>query len=65
MLRTTNKTHQPPKWAVVLRRKMQMAIGNQLRIECELPKELTPELRTLLTDKEKEHDPYSDIIGTC
>jgi hypothetical protein len=67
MLRTTSKTHQPPKWAVVLRREKLIAIGQQLRPELELPRKLPPELGTLLADKntDREHDPYADIIGTC
>jgi hypothetical protein len=55
----------PSKWATGFRQEMQMALGHQLRIECELPKELTPELRTLLSAEDKGDDPYADIIGTC
>jgi hypothetical protein len=47
------------------RREMQMAIGQQLRNKYELPLELTPELSTRLTRKDKEHDPYAEIVGTC
>jgi hypothetical protein len=65
MLRTTSKTHQPRKWADALRRETQMAIGQQLRDRYEVPQELTPELSTPLIRKDKEHDPYADIVGTC
>ena len=44
---------------------MQMAMGQQLRDECELPQELPPELPARLIRKDKEHDPYADIVGTC
>ena len=36
-------------------------IGQQLRLERELPKELPPEL----IRRGKEHDPYYDVVGTC
>jgi hypothetical protein len=65
MLRSTTDTQHPRKWADALRREMQMAIGQQLRDEYELPQELTPELSTPLIRKDKEHDPYADIVGTC
>jgi hypothetical protein len=42
-----------------------MAIGQQLRAECELPKELPPEMTAPLTPGDKENDPYADIVGTC
>ena len=42
-----------------------MAIGQQLRIECELPQELPPELSALLAHRDKERDRYADIVGTC
>jgi hypothetical protein len=42
-----------------------MAIGQQLRLERELPKELPPELGSLLIRRDKEHDPYYDVVGTC
>ena len=42
---------------------MQMAIGQQLRVELELPRKLASELGTLFADK--EHDAYADIVGTC
>ena len=48
----------PTKWALAMRRE---AIGQQLRLERELPKELPPEL----IRRDKEHDPYYDVVGTC
>jgi hypothetical protein len=42
---------------------MQVAIGHQLRVECESQEELPSELSRLLTAK--ENDPYADIVGTC
>jgi hypothetical protein len=66
MLRSTlNNTRHLPKWAMALRREMQMAIGRQLSIECKVSQELPPKLTALLTQKDKEHDPYADIVGTC
>jgi len=65
MLRSTSNNQHPRKWAVALRREMQMAIGQQLRDECELPQELPPELSARLIRKAKERDPYADIVGTC
>jgi hypothetical protein len=65
MLRSTSNTNQPPKWAVALRREMQMAIGHQFRDEYELPQELPIELSARLIRSDKEHDPYADIVGTC
>jgi hypothetical protein len=44
-----------------MRREMQMATEQQLRLERELPKELPPELNR----GHKEHDPYYDVVGTC
>ena len=61
MPRLTLNTQHPREWALALRREMQIAIGQQLRSECELPQELPPEL----TSNDKEHDPYADIVGTC
>ena len=49
MLRSTNHSYHPPKWAKDLRREMQTAIGQQLRVECELPQEIAPELAVILT----------------
>ena len=65
MLRSTSNTQRPGKWAVALRREMQMAIGHQLRLEYELPQELPTELSARLIPSDKEHDPYADIVGTC
>ena len=65
MLRSTPNTQHPRKWADALRREMQMVIGQQLRGKYELPQEPTPELSTRLIRKDKEHDPYADIVGTC
>jgi hypothetical protein len=48
MPRPTSRSHHPPKWAVGLRREMQTAIGQQLRVECELRQELPPQLTMLL-----------------
>ncbi len=61
MPRSTLDTEHPPKWALALRREMLMGIGEQLRIKCELPHELPPNL----TSKDKAQDPYADIVGTC
>jgi hypothetical protein len=57
---TPNTQHE--KWALASRREMLMAIGQQLRAECELPQELPPALPIRI---DKEHDPYADIVGTC
>jgi hypothetical protein len=57
-------TQQPRKWALALRREMQMAVGLQLQVECEPPQELPPEL-TAIHRGDKEHDLYADIVGTC
>jgi hypothetical protein len=65
MLRSTLNTQHPRKWPDALRREMQMAIGQQLRDKCEVPQEIAPELSTPLIRKDKEHDPYADIVGTC
>jgi hypothetical protein len=48
------------QWALAMR-----AIGQQLRLECELSQELSPELTAPLTPKGRENDPYADIVGTC
>ena len=65
MLRSPSNAHQSLKWAAALRREMQIAIGQQLRVEWELPRELPPEMRTLLANQDKEQDRYANIIGTC
>ena len=64
MSRSTFNTQRSRKSALELR-EMAMAIGQQLRIECELPKKPSPELATLLIRADKKHDPYEDIVGTC
>jgi hypothetical protein len=50
---------KPPKWVLSLCREMQTSIGHQLRTECELSKELAPDLSALLARLDKE------AIGTC
>ena len=56
----------PTKSALASRREMQTAIGQQLRAEFELPQELSPELAApLISPKDRESDPYADIVGTC
>ncbi len=65
MLRSTPNVQHPLKLALTSHREMQMGIGQRLRIECELPQELPPELTALLVRRDKEHDPYADIVGTC
>jgi hypothetical protein len=59
MPRSTLNTQHPREWELALRREMLMAIGLQLRTE--LPNELPPEP----TSKDKEDDPYAQIVGTC
>jgi hypothetical protein len=65
MPRSTPTTHHPHKWAVSSPREMQMAIRQRLEVECELQQEPPMELSTRLTRKDKEHDPYADVVGTC
>jgi hypothetical protein len=65
MLRLTPSTQHSRKWADALRREMQMAIGQQLRDKYEVPQELTPQASTPPIRKDKENDPYADIVGTC
>ena len=65
MPRSTFNSQHPHKWADVLRREMQMTIGQQLRDEYELLQELPSEPSARLIRKDKEHDPYADIVGTC
>jgi hypothetical protein len=65
MPRSTSNSQYPRKWANALRREMQMAIGQQRPDKYELPQERTPELSTRLIRKDKEHDLYADIVGTC
>jgi hypothetical protein len=47
MRRITPNTQRPRKWALALRREMQMAVGLQLQVECEPPQELPPELTAI------------------
>jgi hypothetical protein len=65
MLRSTPDTQHPRKWAEALRRETQMAIGRRLRDEYGLPQELPPEPSARLIRKDKQYDPYADIVGTC
>jgi hypothetical protein len=65
MLRSTSDNQHPHKWALALRREMQMAIGQQLSVECELPQDLPLEPTTPLIRRDRELDPYADIVGTC
>ena len=59
-------TQDPTKSALAFRRAMQTAIGQQLRAESELPQELSTELAApLIRPKDRENDPYADILGTC
>jgi hypothetical protein len=64
MPRSTSNAQHPHKWALAMRREMQKAIGQQLRGEWEVPRELPPKLAKLLT-RDREDDPYADIVGTC
>jgi hypothetical protein len=59
MLQSATNSQHPHKWEFALRPEMQMAIGRQLGAEWELP------LPPALTSRDKEHDPYADIVGTC
>jgi hypothetical protein len=61
MPQSTLNTRHPREWELALRREMLTAIGLQFRTECELPNELRPEP----TSKDKEDDPYAQIVGTC
>jgi hypothetical protein len=65
MLRSPPNTQHSRKWALALRREMQTAIGQQLRVEGELPQELPPELASVLGRRDIEDDPYADVVGTC
>ncbi len=55
-------TSQPrTEWALAMR-----AIGQLLWLECEAPREESPDLTPLLSPtKDGENDPYADIVGTC
>ncbi len=59
MLQSATNSQHPYKWELALPPEMQMAIGRQLGAEWELP------LPPALTSRDKEHDPYADIVGTC
>jgi hypothetical protein len=48
MARPLSLCDHPQEWPEDLRREMQTAIGQQLRVEYELPQELPPELAMLL-----------------
>jgi hypothetical protein len=61
---STANTQYPRKRGLALRRETQIAIGQQPRVECELLQEMPPELPPLIR-RDKEHDPYADIAGTC
>jgi hypothetical protein len=65
MPQSTPNTQHPRKWALALRREILMAIGQGLRVECELPEDLPRELTMLRIRRDREHDPYADIVGTC
>jgi hypothetical protein len=58
MTHPTSKRKQP-KWVLSLCREMQASIGLQLRTECELPKELAPDLSALVARLDRE------AVGTC
>jgi hypothetical protein len=61
MRRSTPNAEHPRKSALALPCEMQVAIGQQLRIECELPQKLLPKLTALLKRGDGEHDPYADV----
>ena len=61
MLRSRPNNQHPRKWAMALRREKQMAIGQQIRDDHELPQRMTADL----TPSDTENDPYADIVGTC
>jgi hypothetical protein len=61
MPRSPLNTQHPREWELALRRETLTAIeGLQLRTKCELPNELPQP-----TIKDKEDDPYAQIVGTC
>jgi hypothetical protein len=51
MLRSTPNIQHPRKWALALRREMQMAIGQRLGVERELARELPSEPPALLIQR--------------
>ena len=65
MRRSTPNAEHPRKWALALRREMQVAIGQRLRVECELLQELPPTLTALLDRRDGEGNPYGNVVGTC
>jgi hypothetical protein len=65
MPQSTPNIQYPRKWALALRRELLMAIGQELRVECALPEDLTPELTALLPRRDRDDDPYADVVGTC
>ena len=65
MPRSTTGTLHLRKWALAMRREMLIATGQELRAERQVPQELTPELSALLPPRDRENDPYADIVGTC
>jgi hypothetical protein len=58
MAHPTSKS-KPPKWVFSLCREMHASIGLQLQTECELPKELAPDLSALVARLDRE------AVGTC
>jgi hypothetical protein len=62
MPRPTSHSDPPPKWASASRHDMQMAIGQHLRVEYELPQELPPELTTLLIRMD-EQPKQQDVLS--
>jgi hypothetical protein len=54
VLRPTSVSQNQAKWAKSLCREMQTAIGRQLRVEFELPREMVAELAGLLGRMDKQ-----------
>ena len=44
-----------PKWLAALHQEMQTMIGQQLRVQCELPQELSPDMMALLLRMDQQH----------
>jgi hypothetical protein len=63
MLRSTPKLQDKSKWAIGLRREMQIAIGQQLRVIFQLPQEIEPELKTLASSIHKERTERSATLS--
>ena len=57
MARPLSPCDHSQEWAKDLRLEMQMAIGQQLRAEYELPQELPPELTALLIVMDERPEP--------